>query len=65
MQLTLQQARINKGLTVSEVSARSGVSKTVIKRYEVNNYRSLIITIYKLLAVYQLGIDHLKIDTRK
>lgn len=61
MELTLRQARENKGLSKKEVAERAGISVKTLSRWEKDNRMANLPSFHSLLRVLNISGDHIYI----
>lgn len=59
--ITFREARQNVGLSYKQVSEKTGISVSSIKKYEVDNQKMYYPTFRKLCDLYRISIDHIYI----
>lgn len=60
--ITFRDARINRRLTILEVSQQMGVSPRTLVRYEKNSKQMPFDFAMELCAFYSISIDHIKLE---
>lgn len=60
IQITLEAARVNAGLTQKEVAEKLGVSVVSLIHWEKGNRKPRIEMAQKLCELYNLELDHIK-----
>ena len=60
----LRQARLDKGMTVAEVAAATGMSESSIRRVETRGLRHVLLSrVYKLSEALEVSLDDLAMAT--
>ena len=60
--LSLAAARVNTGLSRKEVSAKTGITISMLGRYETGKSEPRASDLQKLCALYHVRIDQLRFD---
>lgn len=65
LQITLKAARINADLALNEVSGMTGISKEVLRNYESGRTEIPARVLKRLVEVYEVTIDDIKLPETK